>query len=715
MKRCILAYLLNILWFAYWTCLLAAAGAVVGCLLNPALDIPFAALGSPPLILLALLAVRRMLRPGQPDPAPVEWIRRAPAWIWVVAYAVLLTAMALRKHAALESHGSDLGIFVNLFWNLTHRGGWHSGMLERHFFGEHFSPLLILIAPLYRVWPAPECLLAFQSAALALAAWPIYQLARARLGHGAGLVAMYAYFVYPPLLGVALHDFHEVALAVPLLGFAIWWLHQGRTLSVLLALAATVLCKEELALTAATFGLYWALARRDWKTGTALFAAGLAVFLLLVGAVLPAFRGGPLPFADRYSQFSGGLGEILEHARQDPDWLLAACWNAAKGRYLFDLLRPLGFLPLLAPLECLPALPTLARNLLSNHEPQFSIYFHYPAPMIPFLFAATIAGLARTRDGIRRLAPWFRERFFMLFRLPAPEVPAQPIEWHAAGAYWIALGWLALAATLWGVALPVRMTGYVMPDRVLGFHQLRTMIPADASVSAHNRLAPHVANRRNVCTFPVVRNANSVLLDMGFPYYEYPVHAETHRQKFLQLLASGNYRIRSERDKFVLLQRQQDGASEIDPEILADLFCFYRRENMAKILTGQTTLWQGPLWYFPPGRWQAKVKLKATATEEDSDPIIFSIHPFLGGWKGDWSLGDLVYSATNDPVAKTGADLILSWEFNQPRRQMLSLRIINDPKERFKLKTVEYIPLEVPAIQVHKFLPEFTAHSEALQ
>ncbi|MGD9781042.1 MAG: DUF2079 domain-containing protein [Kiritimatiellia bacterium] len=684
MNRRAIAPLLDILWFGYWAGLLAAAGAVVGCLLNPAWNVPFAALGSPPLVLLALLALRRRLMPGQPDPAPVDWIRRAPAWIWVAAYAVLLAALAIRKHAALESHGSDLGIFVNLFWNLTHGNGWYNGMLERNFMGEHFSPLLILIAPLYRFWPAPECLLVVQSAALAVGAWPIYQLARFRLGHGAGLVAMYAYFVYPPLLGTALHDFHEVALAVPLLGFAIWWLSQGRIGLSVLALAAAVLCKEELALTAATFGIYLAIVRRDWKTGGALFAAGLAVFLLLVGAVLPAFRGGPLPFADRYSQFSGGLGEILAQAKQDPAWLWAACWSAAKGRYLLDLLRPLGFLPLLAPLECLPALPTLARNLLSNHQPQFEIYFHYPAPLIPFFFAAAVAGIGRLRDGMLRM------------------VPAAP---RAPGTHWAAVGWLALAATLWGVSLPRRMERFVPDARAVAFHELRAQIPADASVSAHNRLVPHVANRRDVCTFPVVRAADYVLLDFGYPDFEYPVHAETHRQKFLRLLADGEYRVFDAREKFVLLRRQPGAASAFFPEVLDDLFFRYRREHLRRIKGKHDVYWQGAPWFFPPGRWRATVTVESRGSWPAGSPVVFSIHPYLGGRMGEWSLGDRAVDAV--PAADSGrpTEHSFSWEFEQPRRQMLSLRILHDPRERLRLKALEFHPADASATRAGLLSP----------
>ncbi len=599
------------------------------------------------------------------------------AVLGVACGALVLCALAFRKHAALHSHGSDLGIFVNLIWNLVRHGSWHSGMLERHFFGEHFSPMLALLAPLYRLWPDARLLLAVQSAALALGAWPLYKLARARLGPGAALAVLFAYFVYPPLLGVALHDFHEVALAVPLLAFALWWLDRGRLLPAVLALAAAVLCKEELALTAAMVGVYQGIVRRDWKLGGALFAAGFAAFLLLTGAVMPAWRGGPLPFADRYSHLADSLGGLAALAVRNPLALAAACVSPDKARYLLDLLRPLGFLPLLAPLEWIPALPTLARNLLSNHEPQFSVHFHYPAPMIPFVFAALIGGLARLRERLRRFTP---------------------LQHRQGIALWAAPAILLLAAFFWGSPLLRRWQRYRPAPRTAAFHELRAMIPPDTSVSAHNRLVPHVANRADICTFPVVRDADFLLLDFGYPYFEYPVHDETHRQRFLHALDAEGYRIAAVREKFVLARRAPDDPAEPDPGILEELFFRHGRRNLQKTAARRDAYWQGPRGYLPPGRWRVEVVLEPrAAAARGGDPLALGIHPYMGGKTGEWALGDVQSFDPAGAGLAPGEPVTLSWTFDQPRRQILSLRIVGDPKERrHRLVSIAWHPADPP-------------------
>jgi len=64
--------------------------------------------------------------------------------------------------------------------------------------------------------------------------------------------------------------------------------------------------------------------------------------------------------------------------------------------YLLGLLASGGLiLPLLAPELLLLGLPLLAANLLGSYDAMYSGAYHYSAPLVPFLMAATAVGLAR--------------------------------------------------------------------------------------------------------------------------------------------------------------------------------------------------------------------------------------------------------------------------------------------------------------------------------
>ncbi len=118
-----------------------------------------------------------------------EFLARSEGRI-VLAAALLATilfgTLALLRHSTFHSTASDLAVFDQVLWNTIHGRFMESTMslarCEPHsFFGDHFSPALLLIVPLYALFPHPETLIVVQTIALALGVWPIYLLARRSL------------------------------------------------------------------------------------------------------------------------------------------------------------------------------------------------------------------------------------------------------------------------------------------------------------------------------------------------------------------------------------------------------------------------------------------------------------------------------------------------------------------------------------------------------
>ena len=78
-----------------------------------------------------------------------------------------------------------MGIFDQVVWHLsrleapstTVRG--HTNM-----FGDHFSPVLMLLAPVYWIAPGPESLILSQAVLLALSIVPVFLFVRRRLSRG---------------------------------------------------------------------------------------------------------------------------------------------------------------------------------------------------------------------------------------------------------------------------------------------------------------------------------------------------------------------------------------------------------------------------------------------------------------------------------------------------------------------------------------------------
>ena len=145
-------------------------------------------------------------------------------------------------------------------------------------------------------------------------------------------------------------------------------------------------------------------------------------------------------------------------------------------RYLAALLLPLGLLPLAAPLALLPALPELGLNLLSSTITQTSVKTHYAATAIPALLAATVYGVARVGE--------------------------------RAGYV------VALAALCGAVALgPVGRVDIDAGPHDAAARRALAVVPDAAPVSATNALGAHLSARRRIFSFPVLREAEWVVVD----------------------------------------------------------------------------------------------------------------------------------------------------------------------------------------------------------
>src|SRR3954469_13547543 len=149
--------------------------------------------------------------------------------IVVVAFALGYAAYGLLRHWHFDSGAYDLGIFDQVVWHLsrfeipasTVRG--YSNIL-----GDHFSPILALLAPLYWIAPGPETLIVAQAVLLALSIVPVFIYARKRLPAGPAYAVSVGYGLFWAMQRTATFDFHEYAFAPLVVGLAILAIDEER-------------------------------------------------------------------------------------------------------------------------------------------------------------------------------------------------------------------------------------------------------------------------------------------------------------------------------------------------------------------------------------------------------------------------------------------------------------------------------------------------------
>ena len=471
---------------------------------------------------------------------------RALLWTAIAAYAAGFSALSVLRHRAFATGRFDLGNMVQAVWSTAHGHplqitGLRGDQISR--LGAHFDPILAAFAPLWLVWPSPDVLLVAQALAVSLGALPVYRLARKHLGSDrAGLGFALAYLIYPPTQWLTLNEFHPVALACPLLLYAIWYLDEGRLLPFAACAALAATTKEEIALVVAGLGVWYAFAHGRRLAGAVVVVAGVAVALVAIELVIPHFnRAGTSSFFTRYSQVGSTPGGIVHTALTDP-WKIVTTALTGRGLgYLARLVLPLALVVLLAPLALIAALPELAVNLLSAASTQTSIRFHYTAGLIPVLMAAAVFGAAR------------------LARL-RPGVPVVTLVVAAT----VAANYLLGPVPLWryfpgGEQQQAHAADASEHDRIAA-GALR-LIPQDAVVSATNSLGAHLSARRRVLSFPYLQDAQWIAADETAPGYADRLAPLPTAVQLSWLRGNPEWRLVFERDGILIFQRASAAAS----------------------------------------------------------------------------------------------------------------------------------------------------------
>ncbi|WP_051108942.1 DUF2079 domain-containing protein [Actinomadura flavalba] len=464
----------------------------------------------------------------------------------VAAAAGLYALYSLLRLWTFRASTYDLVIFDQAVRGYSRFGapvsiakGVHNGFgPDFHVLGDHFSPILVTLAPLYWLHDGPETLLLAQAVLFALAAVPVWHFTRRRLGVRAAYLAAGAYALSWPLAEALAFDFHEVAFAPLLTALLIERWDAGRRGHAVLAAALLLLVKEDMGLLVAGFGLVLLTRPGERRAGAAFTAAG-AVAAWVASRVLIAAFGGDNDYYWAYGGLGPDVRGVVAHALTHPwDVAVALGTPPRKLATMALLVAPLLFLPLLSRIT-LAALPLLAERMLADEFANWwQASYHYNAFLVVVLVLAAV-------DAAQRFGPVSGRRL---------------VAGTLAGAVAV-LPFFALA----DLARP----GWAVRDaRATAAARAVAHVPDGALVEAANRLGPALTGRARVLLWDAEpRHAPWVVADVAVPQFPFASVAE-QRARVAWLRARG-YRTVYEGEGFVVLTvaRRKEVSTQIGPSV----------------------------------------------------------------------------------------------------------------------------------------------------
>jgi uncharacterized membrane protein len=454
--------------------------------------------------------------------------------------------------------------------------------------GDHWSPIIAVLAPLYWIYNSPTTLLVAQAVLFALAIPPIWLFTRRAFGGGrkaviaAYLVAV-AYALAWPIASALAFDFHEVAFAPLLIAVALERLQAGRLRTALIALAVLLLVKEDMGLLVAGIGLYLLVARprtvsRQRLVACALIAAGLAATVIATYVLIPAF-GGRSGYYWAYTALGNNVPQAVWHLISHPGSARLLVTPRVKLYTMLWLFGAFCFLPLRSPIA-LATIPLLLERMLANLFPDWwGTTDQYNAYLVIILACAAVDGAARLDRAWqarrrRRAGPEHPgaagDAAAEGGGTAAPGVPAPASSWRAGP-----VG-LACAAAMCAVAVVVvphfafgaalRPSFYHRDAQMNAAAAADAVVPSGVSVQAVNNLGPQLSARDTVLLW----DGDGSTPPLGSPWIvanvrqpQFTFYSLREQKKRVALLEHSGYRVVFQRDGYVVLHRvgSQAGAS----------------------------------------------------------------------------------------------------------------------------------------------------------
>lgn len=436
-----------------------------------------------------------------------------------LAWSAVMIRLGVIRHWALTSNLYDLGIFENILYRTSHGDALGCSVYpSQTHMTEHFDPLLIVLAPIYRAIPAAETLIVIQVLWLGSATVPLFLLTRRLLDERAAALVCAALLSSSFLHANALWDFHSITLAWPLVFWAALAFEARARNGLFIAVAALLLVREDIAVVTIGFAIWVALDRRSRRDGLALLA--LAVAWVLATAFVLAPEAGVAAHGARFG--GGGLIALIT----SPSILWARVTTFAKLGYLVLVVVPTLGLALVRPRHWVLVAPGLCIVGLSTSQPVHSPYFHYSTLILPFWFVASVYGARAVAEMAERRAGVDRPSAGIA--LASGVLASAVVVSLCFGALWPDARFRA------GFKPVPRALEPEMKERLAWIEEARALVPPEASVCASGAIAAHFAGRRDIHRFPACEPDDVVILmrtDLPKKLkreYQYYIHSPAH-------------------------------------------------------------------------------------------------------------------------------------------------------------------------------------------
>lgn len=463
-----------------------------------------------------------------------EGLSAYPAAVWAITafHALLFLWIQINEYLAVDINFIPFFFYDYQLYYAMKGDFYYTALLHGHY---HINNILIPLAPLWSLFKSPLFLISLHGIIAALAAPPLYLIARDQLkSAAAGIVIILAYLGSSYMNGLQRVNFCVEIFYPVLIFWAFYAALKSRWILYSIFAALILSVKDDSFAYLGALGIALFFMRGKKLAGVLSLAAGAVFFILLNSFAMPGSDEVMESLVWNYVKYGNSVSEIALYFLTHPYEIVVIFLNhPAKLETLFNILYRHGFFPLFTPASFALLFSLIPLFLNSEGRTDFYLlHFHYAGPVLPFIYISAISGFS-----------------FVLKRIP---------EKRKEAFLWAAL------AVLFVINAGHFQTRKITPDNLESIKWAKSL-PEGANVVTHGSLMPYIGYKEYNYFFAapwenpkhkhheIYMNADYYLID--YTVNHYPMNAGFFGEKVAALSANPSYRLARHDDKRFLFER----------------------------------------------------------------------------------------------------------------------------------------------------------------
>ncbi len=460
------------------------------------------------------------------------------------AFSIIFASISLTNHYNFRTYALDLGIYNNAIYDYSNLN-WNDSTVFKevpeNLLADHFDAYLMIFSPLRYVF-GTYTLLIVQMAAIIFGAFGVFKvmLLQPKTKAWANWAAVH-FMLFFGIYNALAFDYHSSTVAAALIPWAFYYHQKARILPFFGVLLFLLISKESMSVLLAWICLLLAtdafFRMKERKKALYLLGASLFCFFYFFGVtgyLMPNLaQSGTYEHFD-YSILGNSYAEALQSFLSAPMQNISLFFVNHSGDQNFDgvkaefwtlFLLSGGVFLIKKPKYILLMLPVFVQKMFHNNPVIWGIGAHYSMELAALLSLGVFAALSEIKQ-IR-----LQKALVLIALLGSLGATIRVMD-------------NTVFYTDKSKIRPYAKDHYTRNYSVAKAHELLKSIPKESAVSAQSPFVPHLAFRANIYQFPIIKNAEYIVLSK----YEsaYPLEESIFTQKILELQMDSNWLLMEE-------------------------------------------------------------------------------------------------------------------------------------------------------------------------